>query len=352
MEELTKVAVQYTPATITDNLEAVKDEVVQLCNDYSSIVITEENLKDGTEALAIIRAKKNDIETERKAIKKDWNAPYLAWESKVKEITGICDQAIADISAKMEGYEQKRLEEKNQIINNIWEQIQKEFPEACEYLTIGEISSEPTGQKTGAKYLRDKWLTKTYEIPKIRKDIEGRITIVAKTLDRIRDIHSKYEAEALRTFKQTKEFSEAVATIRAMEEHERQVLEAERKRREEEERQRAIREAEAERRRQEEVERQKRLLEEAQERERRAKEEAALAEQRRREEEAARKEAEKHSIKIQPKKPIDDWDWDDQKAEPEKMYKFLCLVPESVKNQLAQICDEYGLKWQAKEAEE
>ena len=352
MEELTKVAVQYTPATISDNLDAVKEEVQALCNDYTAMVITEENLKDGTAALAIIRARKKDIETERKAIKADWNAPYLAWEAKVKEITSICDQAVAIITGKMEGYEQKRLEEKNLIIDNIWAQIEKEYPEACQYLTIGEISAEPTGQKTGAKYLRDKWLTKTYEIPKIRQDIEGRISVVAKTLARIRELNSKYEEEALRTYKQTKDFTEVVSTIRRMEEHERQVLEAERKRREEEEKQRAIREAEAERRRQEEAERQKRLLEEAQERERRAKEEAALAEQRRREEEAARIEAEKHSIKMKPKKEVSDWDWEEDKPEPEKMYKFLCLVPESVKNQLVAICDEYGLKWQAKGADE
>lgn len=348
MDELTNVCVQYEPVKITDNLETVKQDIKKICDDYTALVITEENLKDGTEALAIIRSKKKAIDDERKEIKKQWNAPYLAWEEKVKEITGICDQAIENIKGKMQDYEDRRIEERMIVIQNIYDQLQKEHSKACEYLSLEEIKNEPSGQKTGAKTLGEKWLLKTYDIPVIRMDQEKRILKIEEDLARIGEMQSKYEADALKTYRITKSYAEAVATVRNMEENERRILEEERKRREAEERARAVREAEEQRRREEEALHQQKLLEEAQEREKRAREEAELAEQRRREEEAKRIEAEKHAVKIPPKAEESEWDWEEPAKEKE--YKFLCKVPESVKDQFARICEEGKYPWQAKEA--
>ena len=111
----------YAPATIEFNEYATyKKKAMEVAAYIDSIVLTEDNVKEVKSTLADARKLVNALEDRRKAIKKEVMEPYKAFESQVKDITGIIDEADAKLRAQVRVMEEREREEKQAKITQLW----------------------------------------------------------------------------------------------------------------------------------------------------------------------------------------------------------------------------------------
>jgi hypothetical protein len=118
------------------------------------------------------------IEDKRKAIKKQWNEPYDAFEKEVKQITSIIDQPIGEIDAQIKDYEERR------------KQAKREECEALVDTIIGEIEADDDRDfvKACSIVFDERWLNATTALSQVQKDVEAQIDKIlsdAKTITEV-----------------------------------------------------------------------------------------------------------------------------------------------------------------------
>lgn len=97
--------VTYTPAVFADNLAALGAYVEQQIAPYVGVQIDPndyEQVKEARKCMADLNKLKDPIETERKRIKRAYEAPLKEFEGKVKGITSKIDAARAAIKAQVD----------------------------------------------------------------------------------------------------------------------------------------------------------------------------------------------------------------------------------------------------------
>lgn len=97
--------VTYTPAVFADNLAALDAYVEQQIAPYVGAQIDPndyEQVKEARKCMADLNKLKDPIETERKRIKRAYEAPLKEFEGKVKGITSKIDAARAAIKAQVD----------------------------------------------------------------------------------------------------------------------------------------------------------------------------------------------------------------------------------------------------------
>lgn len=109
------------PNEIIFNFDELKTALEERLQYYNTLVITEETIKDGKEDRAKLNKLKTAVDTYRKDVKKRWNAPYNAFEARVKELTALIDQPIAAIDGQLKGFEESKKAEKQQAIQEYYE---------------------------------------------------------------------------------------------------------------------------------------------------------------------------------------------------------------------------------------
>lgn len=93
------------PAEITDNLAALDAYVDRQIAPYQGAQIDPndyEQVKEGRRCMADLNKLKAPIETERKRIKRIYEAPLKEWEARVKSITEKIDSARTEIKAQVD----------------------------------------------------------------------------------------------------------------------------------------------------------------------------------------------------------------------------------------------------------
>lgn len=228
MQEINFV-VEQQQGTINTNFDEIKARLSEGLEEYKNMVFTEDSKKDAKETLASLRKLKTAVDGERKRIKKEYMAPCDAFESQVKELTKLIDEPITFIDGQVKAFEQKRLEEKRELIKAIYEGIMDCHKEAAEYVPLNRIYDS-------------KWENATTTQKAITEAIIARVQAVEKDLTTILGMESKFEDKGLERYKATLELSDAIETMNRYQKQEEEIL-----RRQEEEAKRKI-EMEAERR--------------------------------------------------------------------------------------------------------
>ena len=108
------------PAEIIFNFDELKGSLEERLQYYNTLVITEDTIKEGKEDRAKLNKLKTAVDTYRKDVKKRWNAPYNAFEARVKELTALIDQPIAAIDGQLKGFEESKKTEKQQEIQEYY----------------------------------------------------------------------------------------------------------------------------------------------------------------------------------------------------------------------------------------
>ena len=109
-------------APIQANLEQIKGYVLGAVAKYQNASYTDEQMKLAKADRAELRHLKEDIDTKRKQVKAAWNAPYLAFETQIKEITALIDEPVALIDGKIKEWEERRKAERRNKLEGVFNQ--------------------------------------------------------------------------------------------------------------------------------------------------------------------------------------------------------------------------------------
>lgn len=164
MDNLMKITQK---AIIEEQLKTISDEIQKRVDYAEKLVCTIDTIKDIKKQRTILRNQFNDLETQRKQVKAEFQAPYLRFEKVYKElISDKYKNADVQLKRKIDNVES---ELKLQKENNIREY----FNEYCESEGIDFVKFEQIGLNinlsTTEKSLREH--VKSF-IDKVKSDIE------------------------------------------------------------------------------------------------------------------------------------------------------------------------------------
>ena len=164
MDNLMKITQK---AIIEEQLKTISDEIQKRVDYAEKLVCTIDTIKDIKKQRTILRNQFNDLETQRKQVKAEFQAPYLRFEKVYKElISDKYKNADVQLKRKIDNVES---ELKLQKENNIREY----FNEYCESEGIDFVKFEQIGLNinlsTTEKSLREQ--AKSF-IDKVKSDIE------------------------------------------------------------------------------------------------------------------------------------------------------------------------------------
>ena len=202
-----ELSVQTLPRFI-DNRETFFKYLDLKLEEFKGIELTEETVKDGKDTVARLRRMKELIETKRKAVKKEILAPYESVEAFCKDANGRIDRVIEPITAQLDTFEQKRIEEKRAEIEAvITEQLNGiEKPQVARFINT-------------CKFLRNpQWLNSTYAMSKVKKDVQNTVSKVLQDIDVLAKTltDNGIKAVALETYKDTGDVAQTIAAYNSL----------------------------------------------------------------------------------------------------------------------------------------
>lgn len=167
------------PVIITGNFDEMRAELQNMMQAYAGLEVTEDNLPERKKDVATLRKIKTAIEDKRKAVKKDYEKPFKAFEAECKKLTGIIDKEIDRINADMEVYDKKRIAEKRKVIDRLYAENIGDY---ADYLPLAII-------------FRPQWDNKTYTETAIINDIQEAVLTVKNDLQTIDTMCDPWQAE-------------------------------------------------------------------------------------------------------------------------------------------------------------
>jgi hypothetical protein len=138
MKEI-KFEVRRTNGEIAMNFDEVRSTLMEGLKEYRGLVFTEETKADAKKTVAELRKLKKTVDDKRKEVKTSFLEPYNEFERRVKELESLIDEPIDFINGQLDGFEQKRLEERRKFIQEEYDRAIKKCPYFREFLTLDRI---------------------------------------------------------------------------------------------------------------------------------------------------------------------------------------------------------------------
>ena len=177
----------YAELQISANFSETQQQLEALMAPYKSLVVTEDTVASAKADLARIRKVRRSIDDYRKSIKKAFTAPVTAFESKVKVLTGVCEEAEANLDGQIKTFEDQRKREKIDALAQFF----------------GEVAEDVRGYLTFEQILNPRWENVTFPIEEAQEEIRAKVAECWDGINAIRDLQSPFEATLLSDFKQT-----------------------------------------------------------------------------------------------------------------------------------------------------
>lgn len=214
-----EVITDLTPVANTQietNFEAVKAWLTEELAPYATMVVTTDTVADAKKTRANIRKVGDSIDSQRKAIKKEWMKPYEEYETKCKELTGIVSEAVTNIDKQIKEMENAEKQAKRQRLESFFNINSDDIRD---YLSFDDVFDS-------------KWLNATYAETDAANIIAAKIEETRESLAAIRSMNSPYEAAMLREYSKSHNLAYALGEGKHLENL--QKAEEERRKREEE----------------------------------------------------------------------------------------------------------------------
>lgn len=223
------VSVEQTEGIVNiSNFEEIKANVQASMELYKSMTFTEDTLSEARSTVATLRKLSKHLDDKRKDVKKKCMMPYEEFENKINELQNIIAEPIELITRQTKEYEDKRIKQKKEEIQQIYDDCIEGMQE---YIPLERIYDRT-------------WENKGTSAKKIKEAIETYVDNAKMSVETIKNMHSEAEQRALEAFKKTLDLSVAVNLITKYKadkaeilkkEQERIAAEKERKRQEEKE---------------------------------------------------------------------------------------------------------------------
>lgn len=209
-----EVQISRNNGTIDFNFEDLKEALTAELELYKNLVFTEDTKADAKKTVAELRKLKKQISDKRIEVKKLYMQPYTDFEAKVKELDKLINEPITYISEQIDAFEQKRIEEKRELINEIYLELVSEREDIAGYAELNRVYDS-------------KWENASTSKKTIQEAITSYLESVANDIAAIESMESEYEAKALMRYKETGVLSDALLTIRQWEKQKEEILKAE-----------------------------------------------------------------------------------------------------------------------------
>lgn len=221
----TQIEVSCTAAVIADNLDVLSAWVDRQIAPYIGAVIDPEDerqVKECRKCMADLNKLKAPIESERKRVKREYEAPLKAFEARVKDVTAKIDGARAAIKAQVDAADEAFRANRLDALHQEYADTVGVLAEVIPFSAIAE----------------DRWLTRSVPYPKAAsemadkaaKALEGYETLQKKELAHKDEVVKRYadtldmvaalklEDELNERDRQMAEFKEAQEAARAIKE--------------------------------------------------------------------------------------------------------------------------------------
>lgn len=174
---------EIKPVPVTFNYEELKKEVAERTAPYKGLIVEEDAIPVAKTDLANLRKLEKAIDDRRKAVKKEYNAPYMEFEAKIKDILSDIQSAEQNIDSQVKAFEKKVEDEK-------LSQIQKFFG-----LAFGELAKDIRFEKV----YNPKWLNKGYKMADIEEEIAAAANKLYADIEVVKGLKSSHEASLMKT---------------------------------------------------------------------------------------------------------------------------------------------------------
>ena len=209
-----EVQIERSNGAISFNFEDLKEALTAELELYKNLVFTEDTKADAKKTVAELRKLKKQISDKRIEVKKLYMQPYTDFEAKVKELDKLINEPITFISEQIDAFEQKRIEEKRELINEIYLELVSEREDIAGYAELNRVYDS-------------KWENASTSKKTIQEAITSYLDSVDNDIAAIKSMESEYEAKALMRYKETGVLSDALLTIRQWEKQKEEILKAE-----------------------------------------------------------------------------------------------------------------------------
>lgn len=221
MNELSLV-INQNPGSIDINFDALEEQLDKKLSEYKGAVFTESSKAIAKAEVASLRKLKKDIEDSRKAVKKKWMEPYDQFEKKMKSLSAKVDEPINAINEQVQAFEEKRKQEKRELIRNLYEDTLADYEDCRDYISLDKLYDS-------------KWENASVSAKSIKKDMTEQMSGIQTAVSSIKAMHSDKEEDALTLYKQTLDLNRALQMISVYEQNKAEALKREEERRRQEE---------------------------------------------------------------------------------------------------------------------
>lgn len=225
-----ELTVNQKMGVITDNFEEIKESLKAEMAVYETKQFAEEDKQKAKGDLADLRKLRKAVNDRKVEVKKDYMKPYEAFESKVKELIGVIDKPISMIDGQVKEFEAKRVMQKKEEINKLYDELVEE--ELWDYIPLEKIYGE-------------KWTNASTSMKVIREEINLKVMQTRQNIATIKAMKSEKEEQALNLYMENNNLALAIQMINRYEQEKAEILQ----RKEKEEQERRERELERERER-------------------------------------------------------------------------------------------------------
>ena len=186
-------------APIEWNYEQAKAAMMELVEPYKSVIVTEDAVSVAKSDLARLRKYQKAINDRKIEIKKEYEAPYKAFEAQVKDVLSVIDTGISNIDRQVKDFDERRKELKRQDIAAYWQTV------------IGNIPVKLDS------VLNPKWLNASVKLEQVKTEIDAFIRRITADIETVKMMNSPFETELMHTLFSTLDIAAVLRHKQALE---------------------------------------------------------------------------------------------------------------------------------------
>lgn len=184
------------------NYEAIKADLSQKLEQYQGLVVTEDGIKEAKKDRAALNNLKKALDEKRIATKKQYLAPFDAFESKVKELISLVDKPVVAIDTQIKEYERRENEKKTAEITQFFDASVGGLKELVSF----------------AQLWNPRWLNDSYKMGEIKAEITAAVCQINDNVQIIKAMGLTYEQEVLNVLFSTLDLTQALKKKAVLEE--------------------------------------------------------------------------------------------------------------------------------------
>lgn len=184
-------------------------EAQNLADHVKTVEVTEENVKEAKKLMASMNNRVKDLESVRKDVKKSMLQPYNHFESQVKTIKQVIDEAVGHVKKQERELTEQEREDKKQSIVTL-------FDKRIKHYDFEQILGF-------ADFLRPEYLNKSYSMNKVEDQLVQWLEKTKRDLELIN--RSNNREELIIEYQNTQDLSMAFERVDKRNERKRQIEE-------------------------------------------------------------------------------------------------------------------------------